>query len=125
MKLKRFVLQAKVEQKYTNGRPLVWRLVDSFDTYAEAAATMPPNRPGEFRILDRESLKSDFGARFRAICREKGLTPSEAAKICGYSHYMGTYFSREVQLPREKTLERLSKGLDVSIQRLVGKEKNV
>ena len=121
MKLKRFLLQARVQQKYTKGKPLVWRLVSSFDTREEAEAIIPPNRPGEFRILDRERTLTTFNMRFRAVCKEKGLSLTEAAKLCGYSRCMGSYFASGVSLPKDETLERLSKGLDVPMERLTGK----
>lgn len=63
----------------------------------------------------------NFSERFTYLCKEKGLSPSAAGNIMGFSRNTVSLWRKEKTNPNEKSLKRISEFFDVSADYLLGK----
>lgn len=126
---KRYMLQAKVNNRIDGNDVYEWKNVESADGKEELRALIPIGRESFFRIIDvyawekkdrKISLEATalFCERFNNLIT--GQTTSEIARKCGLTVDKIRKYKRGERYPRMESLRKLCEGLNVSAAELIG-----
>lgn len=124
-----YELQAWVTGHYTKGQPKAWRTVARDEDLERLKGMIPGWSDMVFRIIEvripqrtprKDLANKGVGERLNKILKEKGITPFQAAVRCDvypskiYGYLKGTF------RPRKSTVEKIAKGLGISVEDLTG-----
>lgn len=64
-----------------------------------------------------------FYDTFKQLCNERGTTPSAVCAKLGFSNSLATYWRKSGGTPKREALEKIAEYLGVSVDFLLGREK--
>lgn len=124
----KYVLQAKVRvSDKMNGRVrerIVWKDVESADSKVPLMNLVPIGREKDFQIVELDEVpkvdKVEFSKRLNAIMDSRRVSAETAAEMCDISPDVIRKYKRGDKMPKVKNLNKLCKGLNVSVEELTG-----
>ncbi len=127
----KYVLQAKVRvSDKMNGRVrerIVWKDVESADSKVPLMNLVPIGREKDFQIVELDEVpkvdKVEFSKRLNAIMDSRRVSAETAAEMCDISPDVIRAYKRGEKMPKVKNLNKLCKGLNVSVEELTGVRK--
>lgn len=118
-----YQLQAKT---YTS-RGLVWKTAETSENRAELKKLIPQGRENGFRIIKkpdykdkRKKKREQFSENLLSILKDKGITRTDAIKMCGIQRATMWNYYHAISIPTEENVEKICKGLGVTREELLG-----
>lgn len=118
-----YLLQAKT---YTS-RGLVWKTAETSENREELKKLIPQGRESRFRIIikpdykDRRKKKKElFSKNLLNILKDKGITRTDAIKMCDIQRATMWNYYHALSIPTEGNIEKICKGLGVTKKELLG-----